>query len=116
MEGVVDQRGVPVIDIFLGGRSSVANHDTGFNGDLELPDALRALLNPRFAGRADSFLAGGVSVTEDHFRVSFPFDGSVVSAVATFVPGDGILIGMRLLQPYRLTVDFPESRVWLQRD
>src|SRR5258708_6582281 len=116
MEGIVDQRGVPVIDIFLGGRTWVATVDTGFNGDLELPEALRPLVNPRFAGGAESLLAGGVSITEDQFRVSFPLDGSVVSALATFAPGEGILIGTRLLKPYRLTVDFPESRVWLERD
>ena len=116
MEGVVDERGVPVIDMFVGGRTWVATLDTGFNGDLELPDALRPFVNPRFAGSAESFLAAGVSISEDQFRVSFPFDGLVVSAVATFVMGDGILIGTRLLLPYRLTVDFPNSRVWLERE
>ena len=116
MEGVVDERGIPVIDIFIGGRTWAATLDTGFNGDLELPEALRPFVNPRYAGRAESFLAGAVSISEDHYRVSFPFDDATVSAVATFMPGEGILIGTRLLKPYRLTVDFPDSRVWIERD
>src|SRR5262245_6295091 len=114
MEGVVNERGVPVVDLFLAGRTWVATIDTGFNGDLELPEALRTFVNPRFVGSAESVLAGGITISEDQYRVNFPFDGSLVSAVATFVPGDGILIGTRLLKPYRFTVDFPESRMWLE--
>src|SRR5437667_9708678 len=114
IEGTVDDRGVPVIEVAIGGRTWIATIDTGFNGDLELPEDLRPLVDPEFAGRALSLLAGGQILTEEQYNVRFPFDGSTIQAIATFVPGDGILIGTKILRLYRLTIDFPERRVWLE--
>src|ERR1043165_5642843 len=116
IEGTVNELGVPVIELKLAGRSWIATIDTGFNGGLELPEELRPLVNPIPAGRATSMLAGGQMITENQYRVTFPFDGKLVKTAATFVAGDGILIGTRLLKPYRLTVDFPERKMWLERE
>jgi hypothetical protein len=41
------------------------------------------------------------------FHVDFPFDGQTVRVQATFVDGDEILIGTRMLRDYRLRIDFP---------
>jgi predicted aspartyl protease len=89
--------------------------DTGFNGDLELPDHLRPHVNARFRGTCLSVLAGGQSVLEDVFVVDFPFDGRTVVVAATFVPHGPILIGTSLLQSYRLTIDFVARTVVLER-
>ena len=85
-----------------------------FLDDLELPDALRSQVNPRFKARVCSILAGGQSVM-DLYDVDFPFDGQIVAADATFVAGASILIGTHLLRAYRLEIDFPNSRVQLDR-
>lgn len=47
-------------------------------------------------------------------EVDFPFDGTV-TAEATFVPGQEILIGTRLLSRYRLEVNFVQRTVLLER-
>jgi len=99
----------------IAGRDWPATIDTGFNGDLELPDALREPLNPQFVGRATAALAGGQSVEENLYLVDIPFDGRIVQAEATFVPGSRILIGTRLLREYTLQIDFANGTVQLKR-
>jgi predicted aspartyl protease len=116
IEGIVDEKGLPIITLTIAGKEWKATLDTGFNGDLELPYALGSYLNPQFFGRGLSLLAGGQSLEEEHYLVNFPFDGEVVRALATFVSSEEILIGTHLLTDYRLLIDFPAAEVKLERD
>jgi predicted aspartyl protease len=113
--GRVMPPGVPTISLPVGGQPVPAVIDTGFNGDLELPAALARDVHPRFLGRGESLLAAGQTVDEDHFLVDFPFDGQVIEATATFVGSGVILIGTRLLQNYRLEINFVARTVLLER-
>ena len=113
--GVVNKRGVPVILLNIGGVQYRAVIDTGFNGDLELPAALWHVLNPRWEFKSKAWLAGGIEIEEDVYRVEFPFDGRVVEAEATFVEGNEILIGTGMLWNYRLTINFAARTVRIQR-
>ena len=113
--GRVNDDGVPEITLAIGNDDWPAIVDTGFNGDLELPQALFHLLAPVYVGTVTSSLAGGQTVVEDCYQVQIPFDGRAVTAQATFVDAPSILIGTRLIQEYRLTVDFPEKAVQLER-
>ncbi len=61
----------------------------------------------QFVGRVVSLLAVNQRIEVDVFRVDFPFDDRMVRAQATFVSGDEILIGTRLLRDYRLRIDLP---------
>lgn len=115
IEGEVDSRGVPIVRLPVAGREWRAVIDTGFNGDLELPYALDTAVNPRFAGHCRSFLAGEQEIEEDQYLVRFPFDGVVVSALATFVHGDTILIGTHMLLEYLLEINFVSGLVRLSR-
>lgn len=115
LRGVVNEGGVPVIVVSPGREDRQAIIDTGFNGDLELPDELRSQVNPRFAFRARSILAGGRAIDEDWYLVDFPFDGRMVTAEATFSPGTEILIGTQLIAEYRLQVDFVAGTVELEQ-
>src|SRR5438552_3334694 len=99
----------------IAGREWKATTDTGFNGDLELPYALGTMVNASFFGRGVSLLAGGQTIEEEHYLADFPFDGRTVRALATFVPGNEILIGTRLLRDYRLFIDFSSAYVRLER-
>jgi predicted aspartyl protease len=116
IEGIVDEKGLPIITLSIAGQEWKATIDTGFNGDLELPYAVGPHVNPKFFGRGMSLLAGGQSLEEEHYLVDFPFDGEVVRALATFVSGDEILIGTHLLIDYRLLIDFPAAEVKLERE
>lgn len=107
--------GVPTITLSIVGQDWTATIDTGFNGDLELPETLRNSLNARYVGRVTSALAGGQTIEEDVYLVDFPFDGKVIFAEATFVAGHQILIGTHLLREYRLQVDFVSKTVELER-
>jgi predicted aspartyl protease len=114
LAGTVTDDGVPVIMLLVAGQMWPSIIDTGFNGDLELPESLRQSLNARFIGRTSSLLGGGQSVEEDVYLVDFPFDGRTVHAEATFVSGSDILIGTQLLRPYRLDIYFPARTVVLE--
>lgn len=114
--GIVDGDGVPTINLEIEGKSYSTIVDTGFNGGLEFPMTMKASLNPRPIGARWAELAAGQRVREQLFRVSIPFDGRVVSAEASFVTGsEQILLGTALLKEYRLEIDFPQSKVVLQR-
>lgn len=116
IEGIVDEKGLPVVTLLIAGQEWKATIDTGFNGDLELPYALGPHVSARFFGRGLSYLAGGQSLEEEHYLVDFPFDGRVVRALATFVTGDEILIGTHLLTDYHLLINFPTAEVKLERE
>ena|ERR1700693_220372 len=89
--------------------------DTGFNGELELPERLQSHVNAQFVGRVASLLAANRRIEEDLFLVDFPFDGRTVRVQATFVGGNEILIGTRMLQEYRLLIDFVAGTVAIEK-
>lgn len=113
--GSVGADEMPVIPPQIADQQWRAVVDTGFNGDLELPGALRADLNARFIGRTRFLLAAGHVAVEDTYLVNFPFDGERVLAEATFRPGDGILVGTGMLKQHRLEIRFPNRTVALAR-
>ena len=115
MHGTVSDIGVPIITLSVAGQEWTATIDTGFNGDLELPEALRNVLNPQYVGKVTSALAGGQTIEEDVYLVDFPFDGDIILARATFVIGSEILIGTHLLREYRLQIDFVRQTVMLEK-
>jgi hypothetical protein len=92
-----------------------SHHRYGLQRHLQLPDNLRPSVNPRYITETEWQLAGGQIIDEDIYRVDFPFDGEMVSAEATFGPGSTILIGTHLLRQYRLTIDFVNRTVLLER-
>ena len=106
ISGYVTEDGVPIIAVNIATEVWLAIVDTGFNGDLELPDKLRGTLNEQPVGRLRSALAGGQLIEEDAYLVDFPFDNRIIQAVATFAPGSQLLLGANLLREYHLTIRF----------
>ena len=115
IEGTVTDDGVPAIETDVGGERCQAIIDTGFNGQLELPERLRSFANAQFVGRATSLLAANQRIEEDVFLVDFPFDDRIVRSQATFADGDTILIGTGMLRNYRLYIDFPAQVVAIEK-
>ena len=113
--GIVTEDGVPAIEVEAGGERWQAIIDTGFNGELELPERLRSHVNAQFVGRVTSLLAANQSAEEDVYLVDFYFDCNSVRVQATFVEGDEILIGTGMLQDHRLHIDFPAQAVTVER-
>jgi hypothetical protein len=72
-------------------------------------------VNAQFVGPLTSLLAANQRVEEDVYLVDFYFDGNGVRVEATFVDGDEILIGTRMLRDYRLQIDFPAQAVTVER-
>jgi predicted aspartyl protease len=112
---MVTDDGVPQLLLTVAGQQWPAIIDTGFNGELELPDHLRSAVNAQFIGRIHVALGGGQHIEEDVYLADFPFDGEMLLAEATFVSGQAILLGTHLLRLYRLEIDFPARTVRLER-
>jgi len=115
IQGTVSDDGTPMITLTIAGQDWPAIIDTGFNGDLELPERLRQTLQARYAGRVTSTLAGGRVIEEDIYLVTFPFDGRTLLVEVTFVASSQILVGTHLLRDYRLLIDFVNRSVLLER-
>ena len=113
--GRVTEDDIPVIEVAVGDQQWQAIIDTGFNGALELPVRLRPQVNARPRGRVVSILAANQQIEEDVFLVDFPFDGQTMRVEATFVESQQILIGMRLLRDYRITIDCPARSVAIEK-
>jgi predicted aspartyl protease len=115
MVGEVDNDLTRLIKLTISDREWIAVIDTGFNGDLELPESLRPHFDGELIGESQTTLGGGVVVEEDLYSIAFPFDGEVVVAEAVFAPVDQILIGTHLLRNHRLEINFVERTVVLER-
>ena len=115
IRGIVSVDGVPTVTLSIAGQDWPAIIDTGFNGDMELPEVLRNSLNVRYVGRVTSALAGGQTIEEYVYLVEFPFDDQTVQAEVTFVSGFQILIGTHLLREYCLHINFVSGTVELER-
>ena len=113
--GTVSVDGVPTVPLSIASQDWMATIDTGFNGDLELPEPLRNSLNAHYVGQVTSALAGGQTIEEAVYLVDFPFDGKVIHAEATFVDGNQILIGTHLLGEYCLQINFVIQTVELEK-
>lgn len=113
--GSVTEDGLPVVPITIADQEWRATLDTGFNGDLELPEALRPFLEARFIGRTRFLLAAGQMAIEDTFLIHFSFDGETVLAEATFTAAREILVGTGMLRAHRLGIQFPNRIVTLER-
>jgi predicted aspartyl protease len=115
IEGKVNANGVPMISLKVAGEVFRAVIDTGFNGDLELPEKLRARVRPRLLGQATCLLAAGVTIQEDVYAVDFTFDGETVEVEAAFANCGELLIGTKLLKSHRLEIDFVARTVRIDR-
>ena len=115
IQGIVSDTGVPTITLSIAEQEWTATIDTGFNGDLELPEALRKALNPQYIGEVISVLAGGQTIVEELYQVNFLFDGKMIPAEATFVVNSNILVGTHLRQEYRLEIDFVRRTLILEK-
>ena len=75
ISGSVSREGVPIITVQIAQQIVQAIVDTGFNGDVELPESLMGDIDALPIGVVHSYLAGGRVVEEDCYLVSMSFDG-----------------------------------------
>jgi predicted aspartyl protease len=115
MVGEVDNEITPFVRLMIGDQEWIAVIDTGFNGDLELPEALGSHFGGERIGESQTTLGGGTVIEEDLYRIAFQFDGEIIAAEAVFAPVDQILIGTHLLRNHRLDINFVDRTVILER-
>ena len=116
LKGFVNSRGEPIVRIALLSstnlsRSYSAVIDTGFNGTLSLPEPLIQRLGWRWIGHELYEIATGDVVREKVFvgRVRWMRQLQEVDVVASHAKD--ILIGTRLLEDHRISIDFRKRHV-----
>jgi clan AA aspartic protease len=82
--------------------------DTGFNGFLTLPSALISSFGLPTRGSRQATLADGQTVRLDVYRATIIWDGQPRDVLVLAAEG-GPLVGMSLLQGFRLTVDVADG-------
>jgi len=97
---------VELVVLGPGGRSELieAVVDTGFNGYLTIPPSLTARLALPLAGSEPARLADGGLVSLDFHRATVLWDGKLRDVLSIAADNDP-LIGMALLDGFRLTLD-----------
>ncbi|MGD9857219.1 MAG: hypothetical protein AB7U20_19920 [Planctomycetaceae bacterium] len=115
IEGWITGDDVPQIELPIAGASWMAVVDTGFNGYMELPQALLEQLDAEYQGEAFSLLAGGQSISEKVYLIDIQFDGDLRTAEVSFAASDTILLGTKLLSHHQLVIDFPGKGVTLSK-
>lgn len=85
--------------------------DTGFNGEFVLPANLMSEFGQGKVSYSESILADGTSVKRRSMYVEFYFPGKPTRLYRerTIELGHEVLIGMRLLDGYRLSIDVIEG-------
>jgi predicted aspartyl protease len=80
MKGELAHGGTPILRLNIAGTEWIAIIDTGFSGDLELPQALAQYFQGTPSGQQEFALASGILVMDDMFVIDFPFDGETLPA------------------------------------
>lgn len=116
LTGALRPNGTPVVPIEIAGQVYEAVIDTGFDGQLHLPDVLIPVTNPVHAGYEKYQYADGTINWELIFEVSAVFDGSPRVFKTKFAAAsDEIMIGVEALEEYRLEINFVTKTVVLER-
>jgi len=115
LTGRLNPAGLPAVPITVSGTTYEALVDTGFDGAIQLPDWMAAVLNPALKARAAYQLPDGSITVVDTYDVTVTFDGQDVATETFFSPNDEVLIGVQFLRDYRIEVHFPAGTVSLER-
>lgn len=102
----------------LGARTTLrlmAIVDTGFSGDLSLPTDIAVALGLELVAERTSTMADGSVRTRLAFAGRVRFLGEIHDVEIHLTDLDEPLIGTRLLEDYRLTIDFAKETVDLKK-
>ncbi len=111
----VNRTGSPLIPLRYADQDLMAVVDSGFRGDLELPETFLGAASQDFIGSVESDLAGGQQIEEDVYQVEIDFDGSLMTVETTFADTSMALVGTRLMKEHRLQIDFVHKTLSLKR-
>ena len=115
LTGRLTPAGLPAVPITVARTTYEAVIDTGYDGAVQFPDWMAAILNPKLKARVAYQLADGSIAVVDTYDVTVTFDRQDVATEAFFSPNDEFLIGIQFLRDYRLEVHFPAGTVLLER-
>ncbi len=88
--------------------------DTGFNGDLALPQELVQDLSLPFITQTECTLAGDITHKADVAAAHIEWLGEIHEVRVIVMPA-GFLLGTQLLEGTRLTIDYDERTVLIEK-
>jgi clan AA aspartic protease len=90
--------------------------DTGFSGMLCLAERYLARMTLLFKFAEQYELANGDLVRQQVFEGRIVWDGREQEVEVIMTASQDTLIGAALLQPYTLTIDYPNHEMWLTKN
>ena len=112
-------RGIPVVEVPVGDEVVRATLDTGYNGWLQLPDALEPWFEfrvpPNFRVEYESIHGSGEFRGGQLDGILWFGDTRVLDPIVT-LGGDGALLGTGVLQYFVVHFDPHARTIWLERD
>ena len=85
--------------------------DTGFTGELFVPEEIAIELGLRIAGVQSVMLADGSTPDLQTAKVAVGWESEEKTVLALIGNGDDVLIGVQLLKDSEITISFPEKKV-----
>lgn len=111
--GRLNANGAPIVSVEIDGVLYDATLDTGFESGLQLPATLFPAPPPPRVRAVKFEHANGTASWVYTYLIRVTFASVVIDAETYFSPTDEVLVGVDLLKPYRLTIDFPAGTVEL---
>lgn len=105
---------VPFVRVNVAGRDVDAIVDTGFDGDIMLPQAWIDRAGLHRVAEITSLLADGSEVQTSVFEAEIEWFGSRIAVGVDSCPGNVCLLGMHLMRDSRLTVCAREGIVRIE--
>lgn len=114
VEGIINHKPAPIIEITLDGIKVEVVLDTGFNGELMLSGPKIKRLGLEWVGKEDYFVASGERKTTDVYKGCLDWFGKkrIVAVMAT--RSKDSLLGMGLLGFCRVEINVPAKRVVIE--
>ena len=89
--------------------------DSGFTGDIVIPESMAVDIGLNTAGAAEIELADGSKMMIDLYLCKAKI-GDVTQDAATIIMGNEVLIGMGLMRPFNICMSMDTSEVIIEHD
>lgn len=113
----IDNAGSIRMNVSIIGSCTTSEHsaifDSGFNGDIVLPIAIAVRVGLEYGGVTTVVLADGFTRDFPIFLCEIDI-GSIKQPAAVIVMGDEVLIGMGLMEPFKMCMQKSTSEVIIE--
>jgi clan AA aspartic protease len=115
IKGTINDRLAPIIKIDIEESKEQVETilDTGFNGELMLPEKIIESLNLEWCGKEDYLVASGEMITTDVYKGHLNWFGKRCAVEVMGTSAKQGLLGMQLLSSCIISINVPEKELFI---